>query len=195
MGIKEFDEYNDPSVVLYHHQERTTTTDMWKDFNTSDEQKKCASYLKGAFSMLFFGILSNVAQIGAFLVECLPAHLQQQVMDELGQPKALGRLVAGGTGAAMFLFYMIGFALAVDGPKDLLKAVYLDSDAVYATGASVALWIVAWLGAAGTMVLAFLWTLDSTGRGFVDIPGLHSIDWCQSEIRYAEPNLSFERRR
>merc|ERR1712164_224715 len=94
---------------------KETTTDIWDDHKT-DNQKKWADSYKAAFAMCFLGLLANVVQIIAFLVELI------------GQPKSLGKIIAMATGGAMFLFYMIGFSLMVDGPKAAFEDSKIDGD-------------------------------------------------------------------
>merc|ERR1719502_707240 len=102
--------------------------------------------------MIFFGILANTAQIVAFLVEMIP-------VEQLTKP--LGKMAAMGTGAAMFLFYMIGFSLLVAAPNATFKA---DTSGALkeaaSVGGSIVLIILAWLMSAGTIAVAFLWKVE-----------------------------------
>ena len=131
---------------------------MWEHKDSdSANGTKAKSSLEAAFAMFFLGLLANTAQIAAFLVELI------------GPPRSLGRMAAAATGVAMFLFYMIGFSVAVGGPADLMDEISANLKDPLAPGASVGLWIVAWIGSMVTIALAFLWKVDDAEVTSTDV--------------------------
>lgn len=119
-------------------------------------KKKLADTLKAAFAFLFLGLVVNSLQCVAFLVEVF------------WQPRPATRRAAIGGGVAMAVFYLIGFACAIAGPKayvDFANASGLVSYRgeawrgpylVAKPGVSSALLITAWIGSLGTIALALL---------------------------------------
>jgi len=142
MGIREIFRKTVMNDRVFHEH----TINIW----TSDEVTQHQSGLTmrhsliAAFTCLCVGLLANVIQCAAFLSELC------------GQRVEKAKKAALVTGAAMFLFYQLGFLCALIGPRDFIQSTMPEAHRG-TPGASIGLFAAAWFGSIVTVGLACSW--------------------------------------